>query len=235
IGVPPLSFQWQKNGSPIPGATTLSYGITNAGLTVGGGYALVASNVFGVATSEVATVTVDRISFAAGQNYLVDSNPNNPPHDGAEMGGTWLASNTDAVNVARSGVMQFNPNNPTQLAVGTGTNLDSAQGTIIFWLRTPGLSNPTGNPQMVFDRRSGDGLVVTVDQTGSLVIQGSGFDDITSVMGVADDHWHHIAITYDRAFGGAITIYIDGTLDSGNGSTGNAQDWTWPANRVIDL
>jgi len=28
VGVPPLSYQWRKNGVPIPGATTWSYGIT---------------------------------------------------------------------------------------------------------------------------------------------------------------------------------------------------------------
>jgi hypothetical protein len=239
IGVPPLAVQWRQNGAPITGATNLSYGITNAVLANAGSYDLVASNAFGVVTSAVAVVTVDRIAVTGGSGYVADSNPSNPPHDGVATAAAWAPSNADAAGTNRTGVMQFTASAPpSQIVVSTGTNLDNAQGTILFWLRTPGLSDPNGNPEMVYDRRSGNGMVVTVDKTGSLVVQGSGFDDITSILGVADDHWHHIAIIYDQAAGsagGSITVYIDGVPDSGNAATGNNSAWTWPTGRGIDL
>ncbi len=58
IGIPPLSYQWQLNGTNLPGATTLTY--TNGGTTVaeGGNYDVVVSNAYGAVTSQVANVTI---------------------------------------------------------------------------------------------------------------------------------------------------------------------------------
>ncbi len=44
IGVPPLSYQWQLNGHPLAGATNSSFTIPKAGLTDGGIYSVVVTN-----------------------------------------------------------------------------------------------------------------------------------------------------------------------------------------------
>jgi len=49
IGVPPLAYQWLKNGAPISGATSLSYSITNARAANLGNYALRVTNLYGSA------------------------------------------------------------------------------------------------------------------------------------------------------------------------------------------
>jgi Concanavalin A-like lectin/glucanases superfamily len=58
IGIPPLSYQWRLNGSPIPGATSSSY--TNSSLTSAdaGNYDLVVTNLYGATTSAVAVVAI---------------------------------------------------------------------------------------------------------------------------------------------------------------------------------
>jgi hypothetical protein len=58
-GTAPLSFQWQKNGAGISGATGATY-ITPAALNGDNGakFAVVVSNAFGSATSTTATLTV---------------------------------------------------------------------------------------------------------------------------------------------------------------------------------
>jgi pectate lyase len=58
-GTPPVTYQWQKNGSPIPSATgpTLTLGGVQA--ADGAGYRVVVSNAAGSATSTTALLTVD--------------------------------------------------------------------------------------------------------------------------------------------------------------------------------
>lgn len=53
-----MFLQWTKNGSPISGATSSSYTITNAQAASVGSYSLIASNSLGSITSRVATLTV---------------------------------------------------------------------------------------------------------------------------------------------------------------------------------
>ncbi len=57
-GAAPLSLQWTKDGEPIAGATNLSLSLSNVGWEDRGSYVLVASNGFGVVSSETAEVTV---------------------------------------------------------------------------------------------------------------------------------------------------------------------------------
>jgi hypothetical protein len=54
----PLSYQWRKNGSTIPGATNSSYTISPVGSSNSGSYDCVVTNTCGSATSDAATLTV---------------------------------------------------------------------------------------------------------------------------------------------------------------------------------
>jgi hypothetical protein len=58
IGSNPLSFQWEKNGSPIGGATSASLSINPVAAADAGDYRCVVENDFGDATSDPATLTV---------------------------------------------------------------------------------------------------------------------------------------------------------------------------------
>ena len=57
-GSVPLSFQWQFNASPIPGATATNYDVADAQPTDAGSYTVVITNAQGSITSSVATLTV---------------------------------------------------------------------------------------------------------------------------------------------------------------------------------
>jgi hypothetical protein len=59
-GSQPISYQWQRNGANIPGATSASLLFASVTLNDAGNYTLVASNAAGMTTSAVAVLTVYR-------------------------------------------------------------------------------------------------------------------------------------------------------------------------------
>lgn len=58
-GTPPLSYQWRKGSTNIPGATSSTYSIPSTQVSDAGNYQVVVSNAAGSATSQVATLTVN--------------------------------------------------------------------------------------------------------------------------------------------------------------------------------
>lgn len=58
IGIPPLSYQWQLNGTNLPGATAMLYTNSAAAASDSGDYTVVVQNAYGATTSQVAHVSV---------------------------------------------------------------------------------------------------------------------------------------------------------------------------------
>jgi glucuronoarabinoxylan endo-1,4-beta-xylanase len=131
-GTAPLSYQWQKNGASIAGATATSY--TTPGTTTadsGATFRVVVSNTAGTVTSAAATLTVN--------NSTPDTTPPTvsiaAPTNGATVSGVAIVSGTASDNVAVSSV---------QVSVDNG-NFSNASGTNnwTFSLDTGSLGNAT--------------------------------------------------------------------------------------------
>jgi hypothetical protein len=228
VGVPPLSYQWRKNGVAIPGATTSTLGITNLNLTHNAQYDLVVNNAYGSAVSP--PVSPDYITTTRGKNYIVDSNPNNPPLDGLDFGATWAATSG-----TRSGVMSFNAAHPDQIVVPGHTNLDAGVGTIMFWMHSSGLLDTGGNSAALFDRRTANGIVIAQNGSGQIAVQAkpSGIQDFSSASAnLSDGNWHLIALTFDQSGTGQVILYVDGIQDT---VSPNGAAWSWPAGQQIEL
>lgn len=58
-GTPPISFQWHKDGDPVPGATNQVLGLRGIQLSDAGRYVLSARNTLGEAESSTAIITVE--------------------------------------------------------------------------------------------------------------------------------------------------------------------------------
>ena len=58
LGVPPLNYQWTKNGAKLLGKTTNSLALSNLTTTDSGSYAVVITNAYGAVTSSIVAVTV---------------------------------------------------------------------------------------------------------------------------------------------------------------------------------
>ncbi len=65
-GSSPLSYQWRKNGSVLPGATASVYDLSNVQSNHAGTYSVVVSNLYGSATSSNASLSIVPISAAVG-------------------------------------------------------------------------------------------------------------------------------------------------------------------------
>ena len=246
IGVPPLSLQWQLNGKDIPGATTLSNTIVGAVAADSGSYTLIASNAYGIATSKVATVTVDTLveSPTATNNIIFDTNPNNPQHDGINSGATWLASST-AGAVTRDGVMSFTDAETNGISVPDNSVFDGPTGTVCFWMRSAGTDiNDTatvGFGASLFERAlsstpgTADFVLLQLDNAsggGLQFLAPNSANTVNSIGSVSDNTWHFVALTFDQTTNGGAALYVDGTL---NGTNANGIGYTWPTGQALEI
>lgn len=68
FGSQPLSFQWEFNGTNLPGATSATLSIPNAQTNNSGTYSVIATNDYGSATSAVVTLIVQNPLLVTGQS-----------------------------------------------------------------------------------------------------------------------------------------------------------------------
>jgi hypothetical protein len=223
IGVPPLTYQWRKNGAAIAGATTTFYSIPSLNAGNIGNYQLSVSNAYGTALSSVSAVAIDTIKEVVNNNLIVDSNPANVERDGLNSGATWLASSSDGTKT-RTGVMQFTAAKTNNIIVTGTTNFDSPTGTIMFWMRSAGTDTTNGGNfgGAIFGRPGGSlpsSLMVLEADSGNVLLNTPGAQ-INSIGNIADNDWHLIVATYDDSGSGGAALYIDGVLDSTNSTSG---------------
>lgn len=117
----PVTYQWRKNGVPIPGQTSATLSIAAVAFSDAGSYDVIVSNTCGTSTSTAATLTVNsapvvsvpaNFTICAGAN-IAQSNFSSTP-SGATY--TWTNSNP-AIGLPASG----SGNVPAFTAVNTGT------------------------------------------------------------------------------------------------------------------
>ena len=172
------------------------------------------------------------VAIGKASDVVVDSKPAGTPHQGVNNEATWAAANG-----SRTGVMQFVGTNTTQITLANNPDFQSTVGTICFWMRSPGASDPaagTGSEgAMLFDWRGGAGAVIVLADDGTLFFQTtpSSANSFRSIGLLDNNAWHHVAVTYDQQVNGLAEVYIDGILD--NQSAGAAA-WAWEA-RTIEL
>jgi hypothetical protein len=131
-----LTYQWRRNGTPIPGATGASHTIPAATFSDEGTYTVVVANSGGSRTSDGATLTVRPTSLESGlvARYPFDADVLDA-FGTAE--GTILGTTNFVAAGARSGAFRFN--GVTYVRLGTDPTqpiVDAANAfSASFWIR----------------------------------------------------------------------------------------------------
>lgn len=232
IGALPLTYQWYFNNTPlisdgrVLGPTNLSLTVANLSSNDSGNYWVVASNFTGMATSAVATLTVNPISCSppvaglvdwwSGNNHLFDYAGTN--HQ-TLVNGTAFATGKVGGAFTFDGVDDFATNSNPKL-----TNVANSSYTIEFWARpvaaravttesASGLAGISNQRYAVFPDL-GDttmaGAGVSVGTNGVSVFEhGNTYLPSLLVHNVVLTNWTHIAVVYQAR---QPRLYLNGVL-----------------------
>jgi alpha-tubulin suppressor-like RCC1 family protein len=119
-GAWPMAYQWQCNGTNVPGAINLIFALTNALPVNAGNYAVVVTNSFGAITSAVAVLTVPDFSSALDTTGLVWTTTGNAP---------WFME----TNVSEYGLSALQSGAITNNQTTTVQTTVTGPGTLTFW------------------------------------------------------------------------------------------------------
>ena len=135
LGTPPLTYQWQLNGTNLDGATNASLVLSNVQFTNEGNYAAVVSNDFGATNSTPAFVNVVDFTEALNATNLVWTTGGDAP---------WFPETSithDGIAALQSGAIAGSQQSTVSTTV-------SGPGTMSFWWK---VSSETNNDYVNFN------------------------------------------------------------------------------------
>jgi hypothetical protein len=220
------TYQWQKDGVDVPGATNDTLVIPNASIADIGNYRLIATNTCGADTTASAQVsTINNVNLGSPIVYIPVLYSNNTMNfndysgNGLNASFTFLSTEAD---------IEGTPNNVVVLNGGThsGTiphsNLMNVtnQVTLSCWFKASNIVNY----QRLFDKYAASGNII-LDVLNSKVrfLVAGGTHTIPNVLNSST--WYNVVATYN---GAQVKIYINGILAYTGAQTGNCTSNTVP-------
>ena len=217
-GSPILQYQWQHEGTNLPGATSALLTLTNLQPNQAGVYAAVITNVSGSVTSINATLTLQAapscvmpsglVSWWKAQNAATDAFGTN---HGTLFNGTHYADGKVGLAFEFDGV-----NNHVRIEDAPGLRFTNAM-TVEAWVFAQdgdyrGIVAKWG---AVFgENKRAYSFALLPDNSYSLALSGNGqAGPLYAAVGVTlvpQNQWTHLAGTYD---GAKIRVYINGAFD----------------------
>ena len=225
-GSPPISFQWQKNGTNLPGAIRSSLAFSSAQVSDSGTYKLVATQGGANATSATALLTVNPIpDYLNATNGLVlhlKFDGDYQDATGRGNNGTPEGSPKIVAGKIGSGALEYSTDTTagTYNYVALGALADLQFGTdtsfsVSYWIKYSGLpgdlpflsssANSYGNPGITFaaSYKAGGWSYWLGGDAGSAGLYSPDFT-------INDGQWHSLVHVFDRT-GDAVT-YLDGAI-----------------------
>lgn len=230
-GTAPFALQWRKDGTPIPGATNATLGLTNCQLASAGDYTLVVANASGSATSAPAALVVLPVTqLTSGMlaywplDTLTDITPD--VSGGNQHLNATNLDNSNLIAGRRGNAIFFNGNDEFLTRTnGPGDGLPAyayPAYTVMMWVKgyfTNQLdrrvwcesSNTNNNTLMTLgtDAAGTNGNVdVFVRNNNGTAPHNHRKSTATNAF---DGNWHHIAWVDNNGVG---KLYVDGVPDA---------------------
>lgn len=220
IGHTPLSFQWFKNGNPIPGANAANLVFSPALLSHSGSYQLVVSNALGVAQSITVPVTlVDRAPALLTQPASRFAYYGSPLSVGASVIGsgpiafTWLQNGVPTFFgtndlVFERALPQHDGNYQLIVSNSLGAVTSSVAkitfSRIAVWGNGPSLSNAPVDLGTITDAASAYYHLLAIRPDGTVAAWGTPLNgatnvppDLSNVVAVAGGKYFSVALRSD--------------------------------------
>ncbi len=218
IGPPQLNYQWQFNGTNLPGATTSSLLFPNVQLNQAGSYSVTVSSVFGTITSDSAQLDLTQLAAWGDNRYDQASRPPGMTNVAAIASGWYhnLALKADSTVVAwgnnwrQQSSVPAGLSNVVAIAGGVVHSLAlKADGTVLGWgYNDSGQTDPPPDLTNVVAVAGGDWHSLALKADGTVVAWGDNSygqtnipSELGNVVGIAAGNHHNLAV---RADGGVV-------------------------------
>jgi hypothetical protein len=206
-GSPPLSYQWQFNGTNVAGATNNSLVLSNVQQSQAGNYAAMVTNEFGSVLSSNALLSVTNcaavpaglVSWWRGEGDALDQTGGN---HGSELGNVSYESGEVGLGFVLGG-------SGAGVSVGNPLNLQLQDLSIEAWVRrasTSQVSPVAGNDALIFSYGS-RGYGFGLRSSGQPVFGQIDVDSVSGGAAITDTNFHHLAVTRS---GTTVVFYVDG-------------------------
>jgi len=158
---------------------------------------------------------------------------------GVNNAGTWVNSPVPVTGMV-SGALNFNGKNSVDVADHSELNFGKGNFSIDLWIKT---SDTNQSVRTILDKRTGTStnptgyeLYLYKSRIGLQIADGTSTNynssDSSSII-IADNNWHHVAVTVDRATTSGLHFYVDGSLVATFNPTTRQGDLTNTAPFVI--
>jgi hypothetical protein len=230
-GVPPLSYQWRKNGTAIPNATSTTYSVTSAAGSDTGNYDVVVTNPNGSTTNTTATaVTVVTTAPDVTSGLLTwlrfDETSGMTAYDSSGHGRNGALQNfyndpAQWVPGLINNALSVNPDYYGEQQVVVVSNADSAfdfssglQFTLSAWV----YGNPASqgaNGGIIARGYGNGGEQYSMDMDSGhfrfFVRNASATPTVINSSIAPNGAWQHVCAVYSASFG-VMNLYINGAL-----------------------